>query len=97
MITSGAHRLAIVTTAAAFGIDPDDILAFDRSKSIARARHAVCYVLRKRFDLSYPEIGEIMNRDHSTIMNSVQRADDLMMSNEAFEKATSHALDLVSV
>jgi len=63
----------IEQTAAYFGIDPREIVSHSRSKHLVRARHVCFYVMRKRFGLSYPQIGQIMHRDHSTVIYAVEK------------------------
>ncbi len=45
-----------------------------RHMSIAQARHAVWTIVRIRFGLSYPEIGELFGVDHTTVMQGVRKA-----------------------
>lgn len=45
-----------------------------RHASIATARHAVWTLVRRRFGLSYPEIGELFGVDHTTVMAGVKKA-----------------------
>lgn len=39
-----------------------------RSTGVSRARQLAFYVVRERTRLSFPSVGEIFNRDHSTVM-----------------------------
>lgn len=49
------------------------------------------WVLRERFELSYPEIGRVMNgRDHTTILNGVHKVN----KNGAMLTAAKEALRL---
>lgn len=50
----------------------DDVLSTNKSRTIMRARVA-CYLLLRNLGLSYPEIGKIMLRDHTTILYAVKR------------------------
>ena len=59
--------------AAYFGIEPQAIISHDRSKHLVRARHVCFYVMRKRFGLSYPQIGRTMHRDHSSVIYAVEK------------------------
>jgi chromosomal replication initiation ATPase DnaA len=45
-----------------------------RHASITVARHAVWTIIRSRFGLSYPEIGELFGVDHATVMHGVKKA-----------------------
>lgn len=58
-----------------YGCTVEMVVSQDRHASIACARHAVCYALRYELpdlELSFPEIGRLIGRDHSTVMSSVK-------------------------
>lgn len=52
------------------GMTPAQIVGPQRHKPIARVRQAVAYVAAEQGRHSYPHIGRMMNRDHSTIIHS---------------------------
>lgn len=54
------------------GIPQDAIMGASRSYAVCLARDLACYIA-KRDGHSYPEIGRVMNRDHSTIMDAAKR------------------------
>jgi len=56
-----------------FKLDPRLLVSPARQRPIAYARQICCYVLRKRFGMSYPLIGKLMHRDHSTIIHAVEK------------------------
>ena len=56
-----------------YGIEVDALLSKKKTKEISYARHIAVYLIRKLIDLSLPDIGKIFNRDHTTIMNSIER------------------------
>lgn len=49
----------------------DEILSRDKTKRVSVARHWAVYEVRKTTKLSYPQIGKILGRDHTTCLNSV--------------------------
>ena len=51
-------------TAKKFGVTVDDIKGTKRNKEIAYARHVAIYLMRKLTDMSLPQIGRILKRDH---------------------------------
>ena len=53
-------------------VDVEDIMVGDRTRPIVHARHEAMYILRNKFRLSYPRIGTIMGRDHSTVIHGVR-------------------------
>ncbi len=54
----------------------DDILRRDRSKSVCEARHVAIWLARRKFGLSYPELGREFGRDHTTCLSAVKRIDE---------------------
>ncbi len=55
-----------------YGITVEDIKGTKRTKEIAYARHISIYLLRKLTDMSLPQIGKLLKRDHSTIISSLK-------------------------
>lgn len=47
------------------------IVGHDRSQSIARYRQEISYLVRALTTLSLPELGRIMDRDHTSILHQV--------------------------
>ena len=42
-----------------------------RNKEIAQARHITIYLIRDITEMSFPNIGKIFDRDHTTVMASI--------------------------
>ncbi len=55
-----------------YGVAVEDIYSRKRTKHIAFARSASVYIIRKITDMSFPEIGKLFDRDHSTIISAHQ-------------------------
>lgn len=56
------------------GLTADDILGPSRKAHVIKARHeAIARVWQACPKLSYPHIGRIFNRDHTTIMNVIEK------------------------
>lgn len=53
-----------------------DMLGRSKLRSVVRARHRFCAVVRSSLGLSYPEIGRLIGRDHTTVMNAVKQYED---------------------
>jgi hypothetical protein len=70
-VRPGPRSLRIIQAVAfEFDLEVSDIMGRDRHKRIARARGVVCYLLRARLQHSYPEIGETMALDNTTVLNA---------------------------
>ena len=67
-----------------YEIKREDIVGDKRTKDIANARHITVYVIRSVTDMSLPNIGKILNRDHTTIMSSINTVERLMAKNPVF-------------
>ena len=53
-----------------YGVSKEDIYGRKRTKTIAMARSIAIYIIKKITTLSFPAIGKIFDRDHSTIINA---------------------------
>ena len=51
-----------------FKVSRDELLSDKRSKNISHPRQVAMYLIRRYTDMSYPEIGESFNKDHTTVM-----------------------------
>lgn len=58
-----------------FDITLGDLWKQDRSQPLALRRMICYYLLRRRSGLTYPEIGKLMHRHHSTVIHGVQRVE----------------------
>lgn len=97
-VTSNIDGTKIVNSAAEkYGIPADDILGKKRTKEIVRARHMAVYVMRKLADMSFNDIGKFFNRDHSTIMSSVEKIEKEAYINPAVAKEIQELIDIVKI
>ena len=53
-----------------YGVAQDDIYGRKRQQQICHARNVCMYIIKNQLDLSYPAIGKMFNRDHTTILSS---------------------------
>jgi len=56
-----------------YSVTAQSILSDDRHKSASVARHTAMYVARLVGPFSYPQIGEALNRDHSTVIAACKK------------------------
>ena len=54
-------------------VKKEDLTSSKRSKEIAFARHVCVYLIREITEMSLPNIGKIFGRDHTTIINSIEK------------------------
>ncbi len=55
-----------------YGVAQDDIYGRKRQQQICHARNVCMYIIKNQLDLSYPAIGKMFNRDHTTILSSCE-------------------------
>jgi chromosomal replication initiation ATPase DnaA len=67
------------------------ILSKRKTKTIAEARVLVCLVARRCTRLSFPEIGLVIRRDHTTVMSAVHSAEQ-RMTRDPYFAAVARAL-----
>ena len=75
-----------------YNISKEELLGTKRNKDIANARHISIYLIREITEMSFPNLGRLFNRDHTTVMNSCDQitarvAKDPLFSMELAELA----------
>ncbi|WP_210168170.1 helix-turn-helix domain-containing protein [Rhodopseudomonas sp. AAP120] len=81
-------RLIIFAAAEAFGVSVEDLRA--RRRRAFPVRAAACLLARELTGKTYPQLGRILGgRDHTTIMNAVERAEQMLATDPDF--AVSYA------
>lgn len=73
----------IRTTAAAYGFSVEDVLSASRRQPLVLCRQISMYLCRELTDLSLPKIGEHFNRDHTTVLHSVEKVKRILRSDRA--------------
>ena len=68
-----------------YNIKREDIVSSKRTKEIANARHITVYTIRSVTEMSLPNIGKLFNRDHSTILSSVELIQKRIVNDRDFE------------
>jgi chromosomal replication initiator protein len=65
-------------TAKYFGLTRDDLISKNRSRPLTTARHVAMYMMRECTGLSLIKIGELFDRDHTTVLHGVKKVETLM-------------------
>lgn len=68
-----------------YGVSVDDIKGRRRVAEIVNARHIAIYLIRRETELSLPSIGNIFDRDHTTIMSSIATVERMKHERPLFE------------
>lgn len=64
-----------------FSIEEKELLGRGRSRHIAFPRQVSMYLMRKDADISLEEIGQALNRDHTTALHGYRKIEDEMETN----------------
>ena len=67
------RKRIIADCAEEFGIRVKDILGNSRVNHIVMARRKAAWIFYQRGTMSYPQIGRLLNKDHSTIIHAVKK------------------------
>lgn len=73
------------TVSSHYNITIEDMKSRKRVSNIASARHVAVYIIKKLTDRSLPAIGREFNRDHTTIINSIDTVEKRLASDPAFD------------
>ena len=76
-------EMIIRTTAQAYGFSVEDVLSSSRRQPLVLCRQISMYLCRELTDLSLPKIGAQFNRDHTTVLHSVEKVKRILRSDRA--------------
>ncbi len=68
-----------------YEVKKSDLVGKSRVKEIANARHIAIYLIRSLTEMSLPNIGKIFNRDHATVISSIDNVEKRLDSFGQFE------------
>ena len=77
-----------------YSIDETVLRGTLKNKGTAEARQVAVYLIRKLTNLSTPEIGKELGKDHSTILYSVNKVESLLKSGD--ENLQNHIRDITA-
>jgi Domain of unknown function (DUF4158)/Bacterial dnaA protein helix-turn-helix len=69
-----------------YGVGKADLLGADRTQHVAMVRHVAMYLARTYCRLSYPELGGVFGRDHSSVIHAVRMIESRIRNQPAFAK-----------
>ncbi len=61
-----------------FALTQGDLVSKSRSRPLTTARHVAMYLLREQTGLSLIKIGELFQRDHTTVLHGIKKIEGLM-------------------
>ena len=56
-----------------FDLSVDDLICISRVGALVEARSIAMFLCRRMTDLSYPDIGRLFKRDHSTVVSACKK------------------------
>lgn len=70
-----------------FGVTEEELKSRVRKRRIVEARQVCMYLLKKKTKLTLKAIGDLFDRDHTTVMHSDQTVKDLMAIDKEYKIA----------
>ena len=77
-------ELILDETANFYNITPDRILGTAKTKDVVMPRQVAMYLIREMTNLSLPEIGRFMGRNHTTVLYSIEKTQEQIEKDDAF-------------
>ena len=78
-----------------YGVSREDIQSKRRNENITAARHIAVYLIRNMTDYPFAKIGNIINRDHTTVMSSDAAVKEKMKKDNKYENEINEMLHIV--
>lgn len=72
------------------GLSPERIRGKDRSRQLVLARQLTMYLLRELLPVNLSLIGQFMDRDHSSVVYSVNKVKEMMKANKDINKLVNN-------
>ncbi len=67
-----------------FGLSVQDLESRKRMQPIVKGRHALCLLARRLTEVPLKQIGAVINRDHTTVLSSIDRGEVLAETDPIF-------------
>ena len=63
-----------------FDISPEEVIGKGKTKNVANARQISTYLIRKLTGQTLEQIGEVMGRDHTTVLHSIRKVEETLQN-----------------
>ena len=77
-----------------FGLDAEILHVPNRTKDVLKARQITCYVFYKLTGTAQEQIGGYFGQDRTTVINSLQRVQNLMDTEDEYKADVEYLLNL---
>lgn len=74
------------TVCSYYGVELKDMLSDRRQIDVARARQIAMFLSRSMTPKSFPNIGQLFNRDHTTVLHAIRSVTRLTSNSAEFAK-----------
>lgn len=78
-----------------YHISREEILSKSRTKDINHARQVACFLMKFELKMSFPAIGKEFSRDHTTILNGVNKIEKSAKSDPEIREQISSLTELI--
>ncbi|WP_458863105.1 chromosomal replication initiator protein DnaA [Acidaminobacterium chupaoyuni] len=82
-------ELILEETASFYNASADRIMGKSKTQDVVMPRQVTMYLMRDMTDLSYPEIGRFMHRDHTTVIHAEAKVKELLAKDQTFAAAVA--------
>lgn len=80
-----------------YSVTEKELTGPSRLKHISQARHAFCYLCVKLDPMiTLKQVGTLLSRDHSTVINSIKKCDDLRLTDYYFAAGFNLCLEAIA-
>ena len=76
-----------------YSINPEDLRSRNRKAAVRDARNLTMYCLHKVLKLTSTYVGEMLNRDHATVLNGSKRTMDWIETDKKYEQLVATILN----
>ncbi len=76
-----------------YGLKVADLKGRDNRRSVAFPRQVAMYLIREVLNLSYPEIGKLFGKHHSTVIYSIETVAESRRSNPSLDATLTTFLE----
>ena len=76
-------------------IEKEELNGRSREQFYVFRRHYLCYALYRTQELTLSEIGRVFNRDHSTVLHSIRKHEELK-NDRLYQKMIEDCVELMS-
>lgn len=76
-----------------YDVSVEDIKSKKKYDAVANARHVALYIIRKLTELPLKKIGEVVGRDHSTVMASIEKVKINIKTKKKYESEINKVIN----